>query len=327
MSDNENVNVSSSDEFVNSANSAGADILGDLYVNDKTLRHEEHLKFDDKLVMIARQRLNGIADLRASGLVVPLGGLGVMLSMYERVGDMTAANVSMDGVTAGEKDRVTFDKKGVPIPIFHKDWSLNRRQLEASRSRGEPLSTTQMAIATRIVADGIENCLFNGMPNLQLDGHTIYGYTTHPDRNVVTLSGSGWAVATGRDVIGDTKNMLNAAYSDNKFGPFVMYVAKDIWAEIQMDYNENKGDKTYKERIEAFADISQVKAGDSLADGQVLLVQMTEDVVDLAVAQDIVNVEWQTNPMQSQFKVYGAMAPRIKSDRNGSSGIVHGSPS
>lgn len=316
--------ITNASQFVNDASMVGVDVTSGIITN-ATLRHEEHVRYDDKLVMVARQRLNGIADLQRAGLVVPLGGLGVMLSMYERAGDMTAAAVNMDGMTDSQKDRLTFDEVGVPIPIFHKDWSLNKRQLEASRTRGEPLSTTQVAISTRIVADSLEDCLFNGLPSLVVDGKTIYGYTTHPDRNTVTLSGSGWATATGRDIIGDTKNMLQAAYDDNKFGPFVMYVAKDIWAEIQMDYNDNKGDKTYKERIESFSDISEVKAGDSLPAGHVVLVQMTEDVVDLAVAQDIVNLEWQTNPMQSLFKVYGAMAPRVKADKNGSCGIVHGS--
>ena len=160
-----------------------------------------------------------------------------------------------------------------------KDWSLNRRQLEASRTRGEPLSTSQIAIATRIVADSLEDALFNGVTNLVVDGRQIYGYTNHPGRNTVSLSGSGWATVAGRDIIGDTKNMLQAAYDDNRFGPFTMYVAKDIWAEIQMDYSTEKGDATFMERILAFSDISSVKAGDSLPEGNVVLVQMTEDVV------------------------------------------------
>ena len=37
------------------------------------------------------------------------------------------------------------------------------------------------------------------------------------------------------------------------------------------------------------------------------------------------NIEWQSNPMQSIFKVYTAMAPRIKADKNGSCGVIHGS--
>ena len=292
-----------------------------------TLRHEEHILYDDALLKIVRQRLNGIEDLRAMGLTKKIGNLGITLSKYERLGDMTAATVSMDGVTKAQKDRVTYDEVGVPIPIFHEEWSLNIRQLMASRNRGEALDTTQTEIAARLVADRMEQVLYLGLPDLIVDGKQIYGYTNHPNRNTFTLSGSGWAVSAGRDIIGDTERMLNALYADNRFGPFVMYVAKDLWSTIQKDYNDVKGEKTYKERIEAFAGISQVKHGDFLPAGNVVVVQLTSDVVDLAVAQDIVNIEWQTNPMQTEYKVYAALAPRVKVDRNLSSGIVHGSPS
>lgn len=321
-----NANITAANAFITQANAAGADVLaGGVQVN-ATLRHEEHLMYDQELIMVARERLNGIADLRAMGLVMNLGGLGTMLSMYERSGDMTAAAINMDAVTPSEKDRVSFDQVGVPIPIISKDWSLNKRQLEASRKRGEALSTTQVGIASRIVYDTLEDSLFNGMADLQFDNRSVYGYCTHPQRNTVTLSGTGWANVAGRDIIGDTKNMIAAMYAANRFGPFTMYVAKDIWAEIQMDYNDEKGDKTFKERIEAFADISMVKAGDSLKDGNIVLVELKRDVVDLGLGQDIRNLEWQTDPMQSQFKVYMAAAPRVKADKNGSCGIVHATP-
>lgn len=321
---NTQADVSGAQDFVANANDAGTNVLDAFVSNHNTLRHEEYLRYDEKLVNVARQRLNGITDLQSAGLIVPLGGLGIMLSNWERAGDMTAAVANMDGMTEGQKDRLTFDEVGVPIPIFSKDWALNKRQLEASRTRGEPLSTAQVAIATRIVADKLEDVLFNGLAQLKVDGKMIYGYTNYPDRNTVEL-GQSWAT-DGSTIINDTKNMLQAAYNDNRFGPFTMYVAKDIWAEIQMDYSDQKGDKTYMERITAFADISSVKAGDSLKNGNVLLVQMTDDVVDIAVAQDIVNIEWTNNPMQTMYKVYAAMAPRMKSDRNGSCGIVHGTP-
>ena len=313
-------------DFLNQAANAGSNplIANGVTANDSTLRHEEHLRYDERLLMIARQRLNGIADLRAHGLVMNLGGLGTMLSMYERSGDMTAASINMDGMTDAQKDRVTYDEVGVPVPIFHKDWSINIRQLEASRTRGEPLSTTQIGIATRIVTDSMESALFNGIPNFVYDGKQVYGYTNFPHRNTVTLTAS-WATANGSQIVSDVKRMLQAAYNDDRFGPFTLYVAKDIWANIQEDYSTEKGDNTIMDRIEAFRDVTMVKPGDYLPAGNVVLVQMTDDVVDMVVGQDIVNIQWMTNPMQTIYKVYSCCAPRIKADRNNSCGVVHGS--
>lgn len=310
------------DFFANSSAPLGAD--GQPIIN-ATLRHEEHLRYDQALLEVARQRLNGIADLRMNGLVENLMGLGTMLSLYERMGDVTKAVVDMEGATMSQKDRLIFDEVGVPVPIIHKDWDLNRRQLEASRKRGEPLSTAGVRLATRIVADELETMLFRGVPNFQYDGREIYGYTNHPDRNTVALKEKGWAEEKA-DIIGDVVNLLKAAYADNRFGPFCLYVPKDYWAVIQTDYSDEKGDRTFYERILAFNDIMAVKAGDYLPAKQVVLVQMTRDSIDLAVGADIMNIEWNVHPMVSNFKVYCSMVPRIKVDKNGSCGIVHGTP-
>lgn len=288
-----------------------------------TLRHEDHKRYDKKLIEIARQRLNGIKDLITMGLVENLGGLGVILSMYERIGDMQPATISMDGKTRGKNDRPTFDEVGVPIPIVHEDWSLGFRHIEAARNGNSGnLPTTQMAMATRRVYDRLEDMLFNGAPEIVVDGKTIYGYTTHPARLTGNVT-EDWSTASGVEIVADVKDMLAQAYDNNRFGPFVIYVAKDIWANIQTDYSAAKGSDTITDRIEKFKDIKEVKAGDSLADGQVVMVQMTDDVVDLAKAQDVRNLQWNVDPMETEYKVFGAMVPRIKSDRNGSCGVIH----
>ena len=59
------------------------------------LRADEWRRIDERVVMISSNVLKAIADLRALGLVTQLGGLGVMLSQYEQVSDMSDANVNM----------------------------------------------------------------------------------------------------------------------------------------------------------------------------------------------------------------------------------------
>ena len=288
-----------------------------------TLRHEEYLRYDERLVAIARERLTGIDDLRNAGLIKSYD-FGTTVAMYERVGDVTAAEVNMDGRTDAQNDRVSYDEVGVPIPIIQKRWKLGKRQIAASRTRGAPLPTDIMEASARAVIDTCEGMLFNGLPGFTFDGKSIYGYTTHPNRNTVALAGS-WAGDNVGTVQADTVAMLKAAYDDNMFGPFTMYVAKDIWANIQRDYNDNKGDKTHLERILAYSDIATVRPGDMLADGNVLLVQLSSNVVDLAVAQDMVNVQWEEHPMDTSFMIYAAMVPRIKADKEGRCGVIHGS--
>ena len=280
----------------------GGQMLTDMIANANTLRHDEWAEWDLALVDVARERLNAVMDLKTMGQTVNLRGLGTTLSFYERSSDMLKADVSLDGMTKANADKLTFDEVGVPVPIHHKDFPIGIRQLEASRTRGEPLSTTQVRVATRLVADSLESALMNGIPGFNVSGHSSYGYTTHPDRNTVTLSGTGWATESGRNITGDIEKMLAASYADNYYGPYYLYVAQNIWAAIQGDYSAEKAG-TFKQRIEAYSEIMDVKSGDYLPDGEVVLVQMTSDVVDLAIGQDIVAIEYNYNPMQTEFKV------------------------
>jgi hypothetical protein len=99
------------------------------------------------------------------------------------------------------------------------------------------------------------------------------------------------------------------------------------------DYNPGTSDtRTIRERILALGQIADIRVADRLASGvtttvadhSVLLVQMTRDVVDLAIAQDINTTSWQMyGGMVERFKVWACWVPRIKSDFDGRSGVVH----
>src|SRR5690242_7630555 len=68
------------------------------------LRRDEWLSFDQVLLEVARDNLVGIADLQGLGLTRNLGGLGVIIDLWESISDMDDAQVSMDGVTRDEED-------------------------------------------------------------------------------------------------------------------------------------------------------------------------------------------------------------------------------
>ena len=287
-----------------------------------TLSHEDYIKWDTKMVDVARRRLNVVQDFATYGLVDNNYDLGDIVAKYEKLSNMTSANISMDGVTAPERDRLVFTEAGVPIPIFHKGFQLNERQILASqRKPGQNLPTTQLTTTTRLVAEQVDNMFWNGVPSIVEDSTQVYGFTNHPNR--ITKTASATWNTTGTP-IADVEDMLRLAYADNFFGPFVLYVSKDRWSTIQGDYSSEKGDRTYKERIEAFSDIESVRPGDGLADGTCVLVQMTEENVELKVAQDFVNFEQpQTNVMQHDFAVMAAMAVCLKATSENKLGVVH----
>ena len=59
-----------------------------------------------------------------------------------------------------------------------------------------------------------------------------------------------------------------------------------------------------------------------------VLVQMTADVCREVVGMDITTVQWESHGgMQLNFKVMCILVPQLRSDFNGTTGIVHGTVS
>ncbi|KKN44577.1 hypothetical protein LCGC14_0691810 [marine sediment metagenome] len=291
-----------------------------LQVHNATLRKDEWEQIDERVNQVMRERLTVADDLRAKGLVTPVG-LGTTLRVTERLEDFEDADVSYDGDTAPTKDRPSFLRDTIPVPVVSKDFSVSWRQLEASRTRGEPLDTTAAGLATRKVRDKLQDLIVNGFGHGP-DGSTIPGLANAANRQQVSLT-IDWD-ASGATIIADVLRMLEAAYAVSLFGPFTLYVPKNYWATLQDDYSTDKGEKTFIQRILAFEDIEAVRPLDTLADDNVIMVQMTEDVIDLSEAQSITTVQWEKNPFVTMFRVLMVGGPHIKSIENEAGTTIHG---
>lgn len=290
-----------------------------------TLPHEAYIKWDQKVVDVARAELTVVQDMAKYNLVDSSLDLGDIIANYEKIGDMTEANVDMDGVTPGQRDRIVFTTAGVPVPIFHKEFQLNQRQIQATMDRpGRQLPTLGISTASRLVSDKINGMCWDGYGRV-VDGKQVYGLTNHPNRNTKSVS-NAWGGGS-ETPIADVQDMIaklqadNYGYSENSC---ILYVSPDNWAFIDNDYSTTKGEKTYKQRFEAFAPIAEVRLGTGLGDGELVLVEMREDVIELKVAQDLTWFENpQTHVMQHDFEVLAAMALVVKTDANNNCGVVH----
>lgn len=287
------------------------------------LRYQEWLDIDRAVIESSVERMVGLADLRSRGLTYNLGSIGNTISLWETQGDMTEADISMSAITRGEKDTPEFDTQMVPVPIVHKDFSFELRRLVASRNQGASIDVTAASIAGRVVTERSERMLFNGA-SVTVNGSTIYGYTTHPDRNTVDMD-DPWddPSVDGEDILADVQAMLAAARADLHFGPYVLYIPGEYEGKLDDDYREFDT-RTIRQRIMALSGIQEIRVADFLDADNVLLIQMTRSTVDLAIAQDLTTVQWSVmGGMQEEFKVMAVWVPRIKSEFDGRSGIVH----
>ncbi len=289
-----------------------------LRLND-LLRKDEWIALDEAVVRVATTQLSAVADLRAAGLVRNLGSIGVLIDEYEKVTDIDEAEQSMTGIAPGQRDLPGYSLAQVPVPITFRDFQVNFRFLESSRRRGASIDTVTAELCTRRVAEKLDDMVFNGS-TIQIDGAVVLGYTTTPDAQTGTL-GSPWTTAT-TTVIDDVLAMIGALTVINYRGPYALYVPVSYMTVLQNDYSTQKGDRTFIERILAIQQITMIQSTSSLTT-KVVLVQLTSDVVDLSVGQDIVTVEWDDmGGLVSNFKIMAAIVPRVKSSAVNQTGIA-----
>ncbi|MEO6565195.1 MAG: family 1 encapsulin nanocompartment shell protein [Casimicrobiaceae bacterium] len=287
------------------------------------LRKYEWEEIDATILDISRQPMVGIQDLVSAGLTHRLAGIGTSISTYEQLGDMSDATVSMNVTPKkDESDRVVFDAVSVPVPIISKPFSLDLRTLDASRRLGESLDVTQARVATLKVREKLEDILFNGH-GIQMQDLKVYGYTNHPN------IGSGTAASYGGGDWGTDGNghktlvgMISALVAKGFNGPYGVYVSPTQYAQSMALTGANMSETQLSVIRRTVEDIKFIKRAPKLADGRVLMVQMTREVVDLAIGQDITPISWQEyGGLMNEFRVLTAAVPRIKYDIEGKVGI------
>ena len=299
-------------------------------VTNATLRHEEWINLEDQIIESARERLVIVDDLQAAGLTYNTGGLGTIISEWETASEMTDAEVTMDGESKADKDRQEFGMDGVPIPVIQKPFSIGERMLLASRQRGSALDVTQGVEAARAVARKSEYIVFYGasIGKVQArsgDKYDIPGLCTFTDRGIFQIRDWSDDTVTPEQIFEDILKMVKQAETEERrYGPFTLYIPGVYAYRFREDFKEYS-DKTLMQRVTDEDSITRVRVSDTLNDGDVVLVEMSRDVLDLAIGSDITTIQWASGSgWTNHFQVFAAWAPRLKKDFDGHCGIIHG---
>ena len=295
--------------------------INSLRTND-VLRKDEWSQLDTTLIDVARHRLIAVQELVSRGLVYNIGnGLGTTILEWEQVSDMEPANVSMSGTTEGAKDIMDFALQSMPLPIIHKDFNINIRKLEASRSQGQPLDTAQAEMAMRLVMETTESMVFNGHAT-QVGNSTIKGLLAAPDGNTASMT-NNWDTDTDGDAyLTDILLMIDALTIDNMYGPFGIFTTQKALNRMQQDFKAN-GDKSIFQRLMEIDGVSFIKASRDIPAATAVMFQLTKDVIDEVIGMQPTVVSWETNGgMTMNFKVMSIMIPRVRSTKTAQSGVV-----
>ena len=288
------------------------------------LRKDEWLQFDTALIEVARQRLPLVSMLVNAGLSFPISnGLGTTILEWEQVSDMEPADVSMSGVTRGQEDTLEYTLQSMPLPIIHKDFTINIRKLEASRTLGQPLDTAQAELAGRLVAEATEAMVIDGHAT-RVGAAEIFGLDTVANSQAITITDL-WDTTTGAvDYVVDVLAAIAALQGDFMFGPYVLIVNYTSWNRMQNDYiaTDITG-KTIAQRVADIEGITSIIPSTDVAANTAYVVQLTRDVIDEVIGLQPTTVQWETQGgMQVHFKVMSIMIPRVRFTRTLQSGVA-----
>jgi hypothetical protein len=301
-----------------------------LRANATSLREKEWEQLDAAVVHVARPALSAINDLTSRGLVTRFNGLAKTVFDYDVASDTNVAAVDMKLSARGHKDNITYTRKYIPLPIIHKDYDIDIRLLNASRSANfegggnEPLDVAHAQDAAYQVAYMANYILMNGYSTYSHGGGVLYGYIDHPSGEDVSIGSTHWdhSAGVGPTVLANVNSMLAKEIANHRIGPYGIYIPQGYATVMNLPYSSTYPSTTIGDMIRNIAEIAFVKVDFTLPADTVVMVDLNPISVDMLIGLDITNFEWGQIPMDLQFKVACIMVPRIKVDGNGKTGIV-----
>ncbi len=291
-------------------------------INSILLRREWE-GLDTAVVESYRIRLNAVADVMAAGLTSNTT-LAEMLNSWRVSSERGRPDVTMDGRSRVDRDRTDRKTFSVPIPIISTQYEFNMRELMAARAVGADLETAEAVEAGQAIAEEQERILFDGNDDVVVQGARIYGFTNHPDRLTDTATNFGGGdFGTENNGFDSIVGAVAEMADDRYFGPFNVYIANTQYHEL-LEYQTDGSGDIQIERILRLPQISSIKPSDMMDDGELVMVQMARQVLDLRVALSLQNRQWDHPDGSAVFmKAMLSQVPRLKPDYRGNLGICH----
>lgn len=292
------------------------------------LMRDEWTEVDRAVLGAATQVLRAEPDLRSRELRHGLGSIASVVSRYYTASEVTGANITMSGRGGANRDLPEINEVDIPVPVIFKDFEIDQRALLSSRRLGDGLDLTGLRAATQVVAEAKEDMLLGNLGAFKMNGASIYGYRTHPNRGSATASSLGGGVfSTITNIMPTIMGAMGMAKARNHNGPYVMYLGTTGYINMLATYSDNTGQTARQRALASIPELKDIVEIPRMPAGEMLLVQMDATVVDFAEPNDVVGIqvrEWASDDgLAANFKVMSVFVPRVKARFDGKSGVQH----
>jgi hypothetical protein len=291
-------------------------------------------ELDDITMRVMRNDEGGafMADLMPLARPIDIGKIVAFNRVSSDAGHVVR---SISGQASVEMDKVDYDYRATPVPIFASGYGREWREWNTHQSENfDAISDDQESTVAAINRD-MARYVLNGDDKIKIKGFEGFGIKNHPLTKPIELgSGSGGAdinltSATSDAIEAFVNNVLGAALDDNHIGAGVnMYVSPEIGRNLDKPYSGAAGFKTgsLRDALVANRRINKIEVTFELSGNEFFAFVPDSRFIRPLVGAAVSTVAIpRDRPMANyQFQVWGAMGIEIRGDFNNRSGVFYG---
>ncbi|AJA07451.1 Phage coat protein [Sphingopyxis fribergensis] len=284
-------------------------------------------------VMRADEGQAWMADLMPLAKPVNIGKLVHLNRVSSDAGRVVR---SMSGQVPTTLDKVTYDYRGTPVPIFSSGYGREWREWNTLQSENfDALSDDQEAITAKIKRDNALYAL-DGDASIVVEGYTAYGIRTSPYSKAINLGTAGGGANIDLSASGTTSDAIEAFFNgplgamlDANFiaAPVNLYISPEIARNWDRPYSLAGGFKggSLRDQILGNRRIAKIEVSFELSGNAFFgFVPRAEYIRPLvAMATSTVAMPRQHPRSNYSFEVWNAMGIEIRADINGRSGVFY----
>jgi uncharacterized linocin/CFP29 family protein len=277
--------------------------MDDYLMRDESpLTAGEWARLDELVVQVARKMLVGRRFLPLAG---PLGAgvQTVALDTYAWskgcIHYMGTDPCGHEACASGCEPVSITERRHLPLPLLHKDFSLSWRDIATARQTGVPLDLFPAGGAAAAVAVAEDELIFFGS-----QAHHLPGLLTGAGQKL-PLSNWGKPEAAFKNVAAAREALLKGGF----YGPYALVLSTDLYTAVQRILPN-----TGRLEIDFLASLATagVFQAPILPPQTGLLLSVGPENMDLVVAQDLITAYMGPDHMNHLFRVLESLVLRIK---------------
>lgn len=288
-------------------------------ITRRVMRHDEGQAF--------------MADLMPLAKPVDIGKLVHLNRVSSDAGSVTR---SLSGQVPSGMDKVDYDYRGAPVPIFSTAYGREWREWNTLRSENfDALADDQEAHTAKIRRDMASYAL-DGDSTISVKGYKALGIRTHTLSKSINLGASGGGANIDLDATATTADEIEAFFNgpfgqmldDNLISaPVNLYISPEIARNWDRPYSLAAGFKmgSILEALQKNRRIGKIAVTFELSGNEFFgFVPSSEYIRPLVGMATNTTAMTRQNPTDNyQFLVMGAMGIDIRADYNGKSGVFY----